>query len=149
MTDRDATSPRAEASPTDGEGGSTTGGPPDRTIARVSVAIAGFTVVFAATFAHLAGRRFALGVGIGGVIGLANFVVLSRFGRALSGSRKRAALWGFLYLLKIIALFGGVYLLLRSNWVPPLSLVVGLSALVPGIVVGGVLASPRDEAEPR
>jgi len=116
----------------------------DPTIGFVTLGIAVFTVVFAVAFAFLATWRFSLGVGIGGAIGALNFIVLAQVGRALTSSRRRAALLGLLYLLKVTALFGGVFLLFRSGWVPGLSLVVGLSALVPGIVLGGLLARPKD-----
>lgn len=59
--------------------------PADRTIPLVALGIVAFTVVFAVAFGFLATPRFALGVTIGGVIGLANFLVLARVGRALTG----------------------------------------------------------------
>jgi hypothetical protein len=116
----------------------------DRTIAFVTGAIGVCTLGFAVLFAFVATLRFSLGVTVGGAIGLLNFVVLAQVGKALSGSRRRAAILGVLYLVKVLVLFGGVFFLFRAGWLPGLSIVVGLSALVPGIVVGGLLATPRD-----
>jgi hypothetical protein len=74
--------------------------------------------------------------------------VLARIGHALTGTRSGAAFWGAVYFVKISALFGGLYLLFSSGAVNMYGLLVGLSAIVPGIVVGGVLATPK-AAPPR
>lgn len=118
--------------------------PRDRTVPLVAASIGAFTALFAVVFVFIATPRFSLGVAIGGVLGLLNFLTLARVGKAFLGSRRGAVLWAIIYLVKVIVLFGGVYLLFRSGWVPALSIVVGLSTLVPGIVVGGLLAAPRD-----
>ena len=115
-----------------------------RTIKLVAIAIAFSALLFAAAAAFFVNIRFATGIVAGGDIGLSNFLVLARVGKAITGSREGAVLWGGIYLLKVAALFGGVALLLHSGIVSGLGLVVGFSALVPGIVVGGLLAAPKD-----
>lgn len=118
--------------------------PADRTLPLVAIAIGVCAVVLAAASAFVVGSNFAVGVLIGGAIAVSNFLVLARVGKALTGSRGGAAFWGGIYLLKLAALFGGVALLLHSGIVSGLGVIVGLTALVPGIVVGGLLAAPRD-----
>lgn len=131
------TTPTAETEPT---------ATPDHTVRYVAFGIAGSAVALAAAAALTVSPRFGLGVVIGGVVALANFLVLARVGRAITGSRAQAVLWGFVYLFKVAALFGGLALLMRSGFVHAVSLVVGFAALVPGIVVGGLVAASRAPA---
>jgi len=116
----------------------------DRTIKAVTVSIGVCAAMLAAASYFVVGGRFGLGVVAGGTVGLLNFVVLARVGKAITGKTKDAVFWGVVYLVKVIALFGGTFLMLRSGVVSGLGIVVGLTALVPGIVVGGLLAAPRD-----
>ena len=60
-----------------------------------------------------------------------------------------AGFWGAVYFFKIAALFGGLYLFFHTGVVNVYGLLVGLSALAPGIVVGGVLATPKAQPAPR
>ncbi len=120
--------------------------PPDEsevvaTIRTVSLGIAASTILLAVAAATTQGARFAVGVLTGGGVGLLNFLLLAGIGRAMtrpSGS----GLWGLAYLFKVLVLFGGAFLLLRAGVVPGLGLVVGLCALLPGIVLGGLRAAP-------
>ncbi len=118
----------------------------DRTIPTVAVAIGVCAVLLAVPSFFAAGGRFAFAVVVGGAIGVANFLVLARVGRALTGTKGGAAFWGGMYLVKIAALFGGLFLLLTTKVVDPYGLLVGLASLVPGIVVGGVVAARRPPA---
>ena len=117
--------------------------PPDRTLSFVIGSIGVSAGIIAAICAFTFSSRFALGVALGGVIALLNFLVLARVGKAITGTRGGAAFWGFVYLVKVAVLFGGVGLLLHAGILPGLSIIVGLTAIVPGIVVGGLLAAPR------
>jgi hypothetical protein len=81
--------------------------------------------------------RFSLGVLIGGAIAWANFVALARIGRGMSSGS--GGLWALLYLLKIGALFVGVFLVLRAGVASGVGIVLGLVALAPGIVIGTLL----------
>ena len=129
----------------DSSSNATIGGPPatpwrDRTIRNVCIAIAGSALALAAATTAISSWRFGLGVAIGAAMILANFAVLARVGRSLTGSRGGAMFWGSVYLFKVAALFGGAALLFRAEIVPVLSIAVGFGALVPGIVVGGLCA---------
>ena len=116
----------------------------DSTVARTTRAVSGaviaFTGIYAVTAIILFAPRVAIGVVVGGLIACLNFIVLARVGRAITQRGRDAALWGVVYLVKVIALFGGFFLLLRSGVVGALGVIVGFSALLPGIVVGGLLA---------
>ena len=114
-----------------------------RTAGIVALSIAGSTVLLAIPSFYVAGAKFAAAVLLGGAIGIANFLVLARIGKALTGTRSGAAFWGGVYFFKISALFGGLYFLFATGAVNLYGLLVGLSAIVPGIVVGGLLATPR------
>lgn len=111
------------------------------TVRAVAIGIVVSTAVLAAAFWTAHGPRFAVGVGVGGAIGLLNFLALARIGRAMTAPAG-GGLWGLAYLFKVFALFGGAALLLRAGIVPGLGIVVGLCALLPGIVVGGLRAAP-------
>lgn len=111
------------------------------TMRSVALGIAASTAVLAAAFFPVRGWRFGLGVVVGGAIVLINFVILARIGRAMT-QPSGGGLWGLAYLFKVFALFGLAALLLRVGIVPGLGLVVGLCALLPGIVVGGLRAAP-------
>jgi len=114
-----------------------------RTAGVVALSIAACTVLLATPSYFVAGVKFAAAVLLGGAIGIANFLVLARVGKALTGTRSGAAFWGGVYFVKIVALFGGLYLLFTTGAVNMYGLLVGLSAIVPGIVVGGLLATPK------
>jgi len=115
----------------------------DRTIRIVCATIAAFTVLLAIPSYFVAGGRFTLAALSGGAIGIANFLFFGRIGKALTGTRRAAAFWGGMYFVKIVVLFGGLYLLFTTGVLHFYGLLVGLSALVPGIVVGGLLATPK------
>ncbi len=116
-------------------------GPRDPTIRAVTVAVMGSGVVIAALGLLLASGRFAGSVLVGTAITVLNFLALARVGRAMTSTGPRAGLWGLAYPVKILALFGGLFLLLRSGHVNVLGVLCGLCSLVPGIVLGGVAAS--------
>ncbi len=111
------------------------------TMRAVAIGIAVSAVVLAAAFLPVQGLRFALGVLVGGAIVLINFIFLARIGRAMT-QPSGGGLWGLAYIFKVFALFGVAALLLRAGIVPGLGLIVGLCALLPGIVVGGLRAAP-------
>ena len=121
--------------------------PADRTIFFVTISVAASASALAVAAFFALSRHFALGVVAGGAIALSNFVVLARVGRALTGNRRQAFFWGGVYLAKVAVLFGGTALLLHSGAVSGLGVVVGFAALVPGIVVGGLLAAPSDPTD--
>jgi hypothetical protein len=121
---------------------------PDRTIPVVTMAIAACALVLAGASLIVVGAKFAFAVVVGGAIGVANFALLARIGKAVVGSSSGAGFWGAVYFFKIAALFGGLYLFFHSGVVNVYGLLVGLSSLAPGIVVGGVLATPKARPQP-
>lgn len=112
---------------------------PDRTVRNVAICIVTFTLIYGVTAIALFEKRVVGGVLVGGAIACANFLVLARIGKALTQTRRDAVIWGAVYLLKVAALFGGVLYLLHTGFVSGLGLIVGFTALLPGIVVGGLL----------
>ena len=88
------------------------------------------------------GARFALGVAIGAAIAVANLAVLGYVGRAILRGGRQRRIGSLVGVAKLLALFGGVWLLWSRALVSPLALVVGYAALPIGITVGGMLA-PR------
>ncbi len=115
----------------------------DRAVRIVCLTIAAFSLLLGLPSYFVAGGRFAFAVVAGGAIGVANFLFFGRIGKALTGTRRAAAFWGGMYFVKIVVLFGGLYALFTTGVLHIYGLLVGLSALVPGIVVGGLLATPK------
>jgi MFS family permease len=120
----------------------------DRTLRVVALSIAGCAALFTLGAALSVNWRFGFAVAVGGAIAVANFLVLARIGRAITGGAGSAAFWGAAYFFKIAALLGGVFFLFQSGKVNVFGLLIGLSTLAPGIVVGGVLSSPTAPKEP-
>lgn len=98
------------------------------------------------------GTRTAFGVLIGGLIATANLWVFARVAEAFMKKRGSTAPWGIIAMLKITFLFGGVWLILRTGVVSPLSLVAGYAALPVGIVIGSLFgpspSGPGDDQTP-
>lgn len=77
------------------------------------------------------GRGVALGVILGGALGLGNLWALSRIvGAAATARGARAALLGFLLVTKFLVLAALVVVCLRWARVQPLSFVAGISIFV-------------------
>ena len=95
----------------------------------------------------LFGARAGLGAAIGGGIAAANLWVFARVGQAFISRRGRTAPWGVIALLKLIALFGGVWLILGSGMISGLSLAVGYAALPVGITLASLFGPkpPEDD----
>jgi hypothetical protein len=110
----------------------------------VACSAAAMTVLALLSF----GVRAALGVAIGGAIATANLYAFARIVDAFLSRRGHTASWGFIAIVKLVALVGGVWLVLRSDAVPSLSLAVGYSSLVVGITLGTLFAPkpPEDDA---
>jgi hypothetical protein len=105
------------------------------------------TAVGAAVYGHVV----AASVGLGALTALANLLVLSRIVAAVAVPYQDAATnagfaWGVIALGKILALFGGLWLLLSRHLVDPLPLVAGYGSLPIGIAIGAVVS---DKIGPR
>jgi MFS family permease len=95
--------------------------------------------LLAASVAALVETQLALGVVVGGVVIAANLYVFGSVIHALfpneEGKRRGSRLWILVYPLKVLGLFGGGYMLLRSQWVDPIGFVIGAMTLPFGLVV--------------
>jgi len=133
-------------------------------VASIAAAVLGvlFTLVALAFF----GSRAALSVAMGAVIAVANLVMMSAIVRAMlrpedapeaeptpnepaeaepaervdhvAEGKRGAAAWGVFGLLKIVLLFGGIYVLLTKGLVDPMPLVVGYGVLPLGIAASSL-----------
>lgn len=96
----------------------------------------------------LGGLRTGFGVTLGGLIATANLWVFAKVGQAFVSRKGNTAPWGIIALLKMLLLFGGVWLILRSGAVSALSLIAGYLALPIGITVGSLFGpTPRGPSE--
>jgi len=91
------------------------------------------------------GVKWAPSVAIGAILATGNLWVLARFVGALfpkDGRRasQAAAGWGLLAGLKMLGLFGAVWLLMRYEIAAPLALLAGFAALPIGIAIGSVVS---------
>lgn len=91
-------------------------------------------------------RKFALGVLAGGILAVANYYLVKRsLRRALDPERQGKT--RFLYLLKYGLRFAAlgliIALLLIKGWVSPLGMLLGLSIIVLGIAVVGVVEARK------
>lgn len=93
------------------------------------------------------GVKSGIGVAIGGALAVANLMVFARLGQAFVAGKGSSAPWGIVAVLKLVALFGGVWLILKSGYVSGLALAVGYGALPIGITIGS-LFGPRPSEPP-
>jgi ATP synthase I chain len=100
------------------------------------------------------GTRAGVSVAVGGLIAVANLYGLARIVSALLGARVEenagaepgSGIWGLFAILKVIGLFGGVWLLLGSHLVDPIGLIVGWGALPIGVSIGSFLGDKGDRS---
>jgi hypothetical protein len=91
------------------------------------------------------GVRAGLGAALGGAIAVANLAIFSRVVRGLLAGGRERRLWGLVGIAKIFVLFGGLWLLLRSEVVPGITLVLGYGALPVGLTLAGLLGPRPNE----
>ncbi len=108
-------------------------------------------VAFAVIGLAVGGARVALGVFLGGAIATVNLVVFARVVQAFLARRGNTAPWGLVAVLKLVFLFGGVWLALRSGFVSPLSLAAGYAALPFGVTLASLFGPtpPETDLAPR
>lgn len=112
----------------------------------VSVGITAVVLALAALAAY--GGRAALGVGIGGAIATLNLLVFARIGQAFVSRRGNTAPWAVVAVVKLIALLGGIWLILKSEVVSGLALTIGYGALPIGITLGSLFGPKPPETTP-
>lgn len=111
----------------------------------VSVLASGLCIAIAGL--ALFGARAGLGAAIGGAIATANLWVFARMGQAFIARRGRTAPWGVIAVLKLIGLFGGVWLVLTSGLASGLSLAAGYAALPLGITLASLFGPKPPESD--
>jgi hypothetical protein len=101
-----------------------------------------FAVVGFAAFGAMTG----VGVLLGGLLATGNLVVFARVGQAFVARKGNTAPWGVVAVLKMVLLFGGVWLVLRTGVVSALSLAAGYAALPFGITLASLFGPTPPEA---
>jgi hypothetical protein len=111
----------------------------------VSVFLTG--LCFALAGLAIFGPRAGLGVLFGGLIATANLFVFSRVVRAFLDKKGNTAPWAVIAVLKMVFLFGGVWLLLQSGIVSAMSLAMGYAALPLGVTLASLFGPAPPETD--
>ncbi len=108
------------------------------------VSVVGLLLIAGAWFAG--GPHVMLAVAIGAVAAVLNLWVMGRLVSSFLGGHGRMS-WGFVAIVKLAVLFGGMFLLIKSGIAGVLPLLIGYGALPLGIVVAqfGGLSPVRGE----
>jgi hypothetical protein len=113
-------------------------------LGRPLFAVVAIAILLAGGSFFIAGRATGMGVGVGGLMAALNLWAFTRIGSAvLSGHRRRGA-WGLVAILKLFALFGAVFWILKKDLADPLSFLIGYLALPVGIVASQFLGLRAD-----
>jgi hypothetical protein len=122
----------------------------DASMRAMVIAVFACGVAFALFALPFFGGRAALGVAIGGALATANLAVFARLGDAFIARRGNTVPWTVVALLKLVFLFGGVWMILTSDIVSGLALAAGYGALPVGITLGSLFGPkpPEDFEEP-
>jgi hypothetical protein len=112
----------------------------------IAVAVSG--AAFALLGFALFDARVGLGVALGGALATANLAVFARLGEAFLGQRGNAAPWALVAVVKLVFLFGGVWVILKNDFVPGLALAAGYGALPVGITLGFLFGPKPPEGDP-
>jgi hypothetical protein len=112
----------------------------------VSVAAVALLLSVGTIFA--AGWASAIGVAVGGLAATLNLFVFAHVGRNVLAGGRRKRIWGALGGLKLLALFGGLYVLLNSGIISGITLAVGYAAMPLGIALASLVGPrPGDDDE--
>jgi hypothetical protein len=120
-------------------------GKPDGRFVTAMVGVAALGALMAVTAEFTWGTRMAISVGTGAAIATSNLYVLSRIVGAMIRGGSGAGAWGVIAFVKMLALFGGIWLLMTRGLVDPIGLVVGYGSLPIGIAIGSIVS---DKAHP-
>jgi hypothetical protein len=136
--DDDSAAPDEETSPPPDPG-------PDPAMRAALMSVFGFGLLFALIGFAFFGAREGVGVLVGGVIATANLYVFARVSEAFVSQRGSSAPWAVIALLKLVLLFGGLLLVLRSGVMSGVSLAAGYAALPFGITFASLFGpGPSD-----
>ncbi len=92
--------------------------------------------------------RVGLGVALGGVLATANLAVFARLGDAFLVQKGNAAPWALIAVVKLVFLFGGVWVILKNDFVPGFALAAGYGALPLGITFGFLFGPKPPDGDP-
>jgi hypothetical protein len=97
----------------------------------------------------VSGGRAALGAALGGALATANLWVFARLGDAFIARKGNTAPWSMIAAVKLVFVFGAIWVILERDLVPGLSLAVGYAALPLGITMGSLFGpKPEDDVKP-
>ncbi len=111
-------------------------------------AVGAVAVVFAVAALAIGGPAAGLGVAVGGLVATLNLWFFAYVGRGVLSGGPGSRYWAMIAVLKILLLFGGAWLLMKSGLTSPLTLAVGYGALPLGIMIGSLLRSGYDVEPP-
>jgi hypothetical protein len=106
------------------------------------IGVAAMAVILAIGAVAAVDWRAGVGVAVGGLTATVNLWFFAHIGRNLLAGGRRKRIWGLLAVLKLGALFGGLYVLLVSGVTTGLTLAIGYAAMPFGIVLASVVG-PR------
>ena len=110
-----------------------------RSIDSIPLFIGASGALAAAITLAIAGVWSAYSAAVGAVIALANFYAFRWIAdRVTRGSVRKRAGVSLLLIVKMLIVFGLITALIMFHWVDPIGLVVGLSALVVGLLSGSI-----------
>ena len=112
----------------------------------IAVAVSGAALAVLA-FA-LFNARVGLGVALGSALATANLYVFARVGDAFLVQRGNTTPWAMIAIVKLVFLFGGVWIILKNDYVPGLALAAGYGALPIGITFGFLFGPKPPEGDP-
>jgi hypothetical protein len=125
----------------------------------LGVGLTGAVLALGATF--IAGVSTGFSVAVGAVIATGNLWALARIFTAIlpsgegaaEGARSQSrAGWSLVAILKLFALIGAVWLLMKHDLVSPLAMLVGFGSLPIGIALGSLVSdrsAPQDPQDER
>lgn len=108
-----------------------------RTLRRITLFIAGASVLLTLVTLVFGGVTMGIGAAVGGCVAVANWLAMPWLGeRLLRANGRGRVVWGLLLGVKMAALLGIVALILSTGLVDPTGFTVGLSGLVLGALAG-------------
>jgi hypothetical protein len=111
------------------------------------IAVVGFGVTATGIALATEGARVAAGLAAGAAMAALNLWGFARLGQKLIEGDEMPARFAAFGALKLGALFGGFYMLLKYQIVAPLPLMIGYGALPVGITFGVLFSGPaRDDS---
>ena len=105
------------------------------------IAVSGVGVVLSLGALALFGWEAALGVAVGGLVATSNLWLLAHIARGVLQGGPRGRLWAVAGALKLVALLGGAWFLLRSGLVSGLTLAAGYASLPVGVTLASLFSS--------